>query len=98
MLLFSKTLFKVRIGKSPKVLYVFVRMQYRNVRQSHAIEGVIFTHRIDRHIAEQEEISLLQGRGEAIISDHISGQTGRPAQTDAAGQRSGSSAPYSGGR
>ncbi len=59
-----------------------VGLPFIDIRQRHAVERIVFTGRIDRHIAEHKKIADAQLRMKAVIPDHIAGKAGRPRQAE----------------
>ena len=55
-------------------------MAHDYVGQVYAIEGVVLDHRVDRHVAKNDGIALIQLVFERINANFVAGKAGRPAK------------------
>ena len=55
-------------------------MAHNYIWQIYAVEGVILDHRVDRHIAKNDDIALMQLVFERIYADFVTGKACRPAK------------------
>ena len=51
-----------------------------NIRQWHAIEGIVLDHAVDGHILKDQCIANLRHRIKAVVANHITSQTGSGAE------------------
>ena len=76
-----QTVFEVLVAEVGELFQGAVCAAVPDIRQGHAVEGVVFAGGVDRQVSEKDQLPDLQGVVKFVVPDHVSRQTGRPAQT-----------------
>ena len=72
---------EVVIAELTDEFFASVHMAHDYVGQVYAVERVVLDHRVDRHVAKNYGIALIQLVFERINANFVASKAGRPAET-----------------